>query len=80
MVFASPSRVVDIGERRRFFTGATRRAVELRHRQCFHPMCDVPAADCLIDHEVPWSEGGLTTQDNGRPACAFHNRERARAP
>ena len=80
VVFDSPSRVIDLGERRRFFTGATRRAVALRDRECFHPFCDVPAADCEIDHTLPWSEGGLTTQENGRPACPFHNRERARAP
>ena len=29
-----------------------------------------------IDHIVPYSEGGPTTQDNGSLLCAFHNRLR----
>ncbi len=78
VVFESPSRVIDVGELRRLFTGATRRAVELAGKTCFHPTCEVPAEDCQIDHVVPHSAGGPTTQDNGRPACDFHNRERHR--
>jgi len=79
-VFDGPSRVTDVGVARRLFSGATRRAIELRDRQCFHPYCDVPAAACDIDHVQPWSDGGLTTQANGRPACSFHNRARQRSP
>jgi hypothetical protein len=78
VVFESPSRVIDVGERRRFFTGALRRAVEVIGRKCFHPYCDRPAEDCEIDHIQPWAAGGPTTQDNGRPACGFHNRQRHR--
>ncbi|MGI9079571.1 MAG: DUF222 domain-containing protein, partial [Acidimicrobiales bacterium] len=80
VVFDGPSRVIDVGVPRRLFGGATRRAVELRDRQCFHPYCDTPAADCDIDHVQPWSAGGPTTQDNGRLACGFHNRARQRSP
>ena len=76
VVFESPSRVLAVGVRRRLFAGATRRAVEVRDRECFEPTCDVPAEQCQIDHVLPWAEGGLTTQANGRPACAFHNRRR----
>ncbi len=76
VVFDGPSRVTDVGVRQRLFTGATRRAVEQRDRECFHETCDVPAQDCEVDHIVPWSEGGPTTQANGRVACGFHNRER----
>jgi hypothetical protein len=36
----------------------------------------VAAEDCQIDHIVPWSEGGLTVQDNGRCYCPVHNRRR----
>jgi hypothetical protein len=78
VVFGSPSRVIDIGARRRLFTGATRRAVQVRDRECFHDFCDIPAADCQVDHIEPYGAGGLTVQDNGRPACDFHNRERHR--
>ncbi|HEV3364068.1 MAG TPA: HNH endonuclease signature motif containing protein [Acidimicrobiia bacterium] len=68
---------MNAGVRRRLFSGATRRAVEVRDRQCFGELCDVPAEHCEIDH-IHWAEGGLTTEDNGRPACAYHNRGRHR--
>jgi hypothetical protein len=78
VVFDGPSRVIDVGERRRLFAGATRRAVEIVGRECFHDFCDVAAEDCEIDHIHPWAAGGPTIQDNGRPACSFHNRQRQR--
>jgi hypothetical protein len=78
IVFDGPSRVTDVGVQRRIFDGATRRAVEVRDRECFHPFCEEPAERCQIDHVEPYGTGGLTTKDNGRPACAFHNRERHR--
>jgi hypothetical protein len=78
VVFDGPNRIRNIGVRRRLFDGATRRAVELRDRECFHPMCEVPAEDCEIDHVVPWAEGGLTVEGNGRAACGFHHRRRHR--
>lgn len=80
VVFDSPSRVIDVGVRRRLFDGATRRAVQCRDRQCFHPYCELPAEVCEVDHVVPFSEGGTTTADNGRVACAFHNRQRHPPP
>ena len=76
VVFDGPSKVIDVGVQRRIFSGATRRAVELRDQECFHPLCDVPAANAQIDHIQPWSAGGLTVQDNGRVACGAHNRAR----
>jgi hypothetical protein len=78
VVFEPPSRVIDVGVQRRLFEGATRRAVELRDRECFHPSCDERADDCQVDHIEPYSWGGPTTQDNGRLACGFHNRARHR--
>jgi hypothetical protein len=80
VVFGSPSRVIDMGARRRLFTGATRRAVQVRDRECFHEFCETRASDCQVDHIEPYAAGGLTTQDNGRPACGFHNRTRHRRP
>jgi hypothetical protein len=62
--------------RRRFFTGALRRLLQVRDRQCFHEFCEVPSEDCQADHVVPWTEGGMTSQENGRMACGFHNRQR----
>ncbi|HVM04629.1 MAG TPA: DUF222 domain-containing protein [Acidimicrobiales bacterium] len=80
VVFDGPSRVIDVGVARRLFTGATRRAVEVRDRECYHPTCDEPAGRCQVDHVEPWSAGGRTVAANGRPACGFHNRARHRGP
>ena len=78
VVFDGPSRVLDVGHRRRLFTGATRRAVEVRDQECYEDFCDTAADRCEIDHVQPWAAGGPTTTDNGRPACGYHNRRRNR--
>jgi uncharacterized protein DUF222 len=80
VVFEGPSRVIDVGAQRRFFSGATRRAVELRDQECFHDFCEVPAVDAQIDHVQPYSFGGPTIQANGRVACGPHNRDRHKRP
>jgi hypothetical protein len=77
-LFDGPSKVIDIGVRRRLFTGATRTAIQLRDRVCTHPSCDWPAEDCEIDHITPYEHGGETTQANGRCLCAYHHRWRHR--
>ncbi|MCC5951000.1 MAG: DUF222 domain-containing protein [Acidimicrobiia bacterium] len=79
-VIAPNSRIIDIGHRTRFFTGATRRAVEIRDRWCTHPTCNEPAHRCHVDHITPWCHGGPTTQDNGRLLCGPHNRARTDHP
>jgi hypothetical protein len=80
IVFDGPSRVVDVGTKRRFFTGALRRAIEIRDRTCFHETCDDPPERPQVDHILEASNGGLTTQANGRLACGFHNRWRNHHP
>ncbi|HVM09587.1 MAG TPA: DUF222 domain-containing protein [Acidimicrobiales bacterium] len=64
--------------RARSFTGAVRRVIEVRDRSCQHRYCDTRAAQCQADHITPWSEGGLTSQDNGQLLCGHHNRLRNR--
>jgi hypothetical protein len=77
IVFDGPRRVIDVGLRDRFFTGALRRAIEARDRHCQHPSgCNIAAERCHIDHITPYAAGGLTTQDNGRCYCPTHNRQR----
>jgi hypothetical protein len=71
---------VEVSATQRLFTGGTRRAIELRDRECVHAFCDVPGARCQADHMLPWSRGGLTTQANGRLLCGFHNRLRNHDP
>ncbi|MGV3759018.1 MAG: DUF222 domain-containing protein, partial [Actinomycetota bacterium] len=80
IVFDSPSRVIDVGTQRRFFTGALRRAIEVRDRTCFHPTCDEVPERPEIDHIHEASKGGPTTQRNGRLGCGFHNRLRNHHP
>jgi hypothetical protein len=75
-----PDRRVEVSATARLFTGATRRAIELRDRECTHPYCDRPAAECQADHIVPYTEGGPTIQENGRLLCAFHHRLRNARP
>ena len=77
--YTSKSVILDVGMSASI-PGYIRRAVQLRDRECFHPLCDLPAEDCQVDHVVPYAAGGETTQENGRPACVFHNRERHRRP
>ena len=72
-VFDGPNRVRDIS-RARSFRGTLRRILEITHPRCDDPTCFVPAKDCQGDHITPWSQGGATSQDNGRMGCGFHNR------
>ena len=80
-MFDGPRRVIDVGRQRRLFTGALRRAIEVRDRTCYHPSCDdeVPQRP-QVDHIHEASKGGPTTQDNGRMACDFHNKWRNNHP
>jgi hypothetical protein len=74
ILFDGRSTVLSVS-RRRSFTGAVRRAIEVRDRQCQHPAgCDVPVDRCDVDHIVPHSKGGETSQFNGRLECTAHNR------
>jgi hypothetical protein len=75
-----PSGRVEVSPTQRLFTGGTRRAIELRDRECVHAFCDTPASRCQADHLLPWALGGRTTQENGRLLCGFHNRLRNHDP
>jgi hypothetical protein len=75
-----PPRRIEVSASARLFSGATRRAIELRDRECAHPFCDRGASQCQADHIVPFRLGGPTTQENGRLLCGFHNRLRNQRP
>ena len=76
VVFDGPDRVIGVSRKRRF-TGALRRAIEVRDRHCQHPSgCDEPADTCDVDHVVPYCDGGLTCQENGEIECRPHNRDK----
>ncbi len=76
----SPGGRIECSKKARFFTGATRRAIEVRDQQCTHPFCEAPAERCQIDHIIPFSKGGETTQENGQVLCGFHNRLKNHGP
>jgi hypothetical protein len=80
VVFGGPSRVIDVGRRRRLFTGADRRAVEVRDLECTEESCDVPYDRCEVDHVERWEHGGETVQENGRLRCPRHHPGRKRRP
>lgn len=73
ILFDGPKTVLTVSAQRTF-RGALRRAIEVRDRHCQHPSeCEVSADDCHIDHIVPWSRGGPTSQFNGKVECEPHN-------
>ena len=79
IIFA-PGKRAECSVTARFFTGATRRVIEVRDLECQHEFCDLSADRCQIDHIVPHSQGGLTIQENGQVLCGPHNRMRYERP
>jgi len=73
VVFDGANRLRDISSARTF-RGILRRVLDVVHRRCDHKTCFVPAHQREGDHILAWTDDGLTTQDNGRLGCGFHNR------
>jgi hypothetical protein len=71
-----PKGRIECSEKARFFAGGTRRAIEVRDRECSNDYCENPHRRLQIDHIIPYSKGGLTTQANGQVLCAYCNRKR----
>jgi Domain of unknown function (DUF222) len=75
VVFDSAGVVIDVGRKRRLFTGAAREAVMLQSGRCIWPGCCLPSGRCQADHEEEWvAHDGATRPDNGSPLCGRHNR------
>jgi hypothetical protein len=72
-VLGSDSQVLDLGRLVRFHTGAQRLALGLRDRGCTAEGCARPAWACEAHHKTPWSQGGLTTVDDGILLCPWHH-------
>jgi hypothetical protein len=60
---------VAVGTTRRRPSTSQRRLIQAHNDICVFPGCRVPAADCDLDHRVPWSDGGATTAFNLGPVC-----------
>jgi hypothetical protein len=67
---------IDLGRRRRLFTGPARDAAKLLVRRCDHAGCDLPEDVCEVDHVVEWADLGATDQDNAAVECGHHNRQK----
>jgi hypothetical protein len=75
VVFDSAGVVIDMGRKRRLFTGAAREAVLLQSGRCIWPGCCLPSGRCQADHEQEWvAHHGATRPGNGSPLCGRHNR------
>ena len=77
VVVGADSTVIDLGRRRRLFTGAAQLAVKLSTTWCYWPGCNVPVTNCQTDHLTSWHQHhGRTHPGNGGPACGKHNRHK----
>lgn len=54
-------------------TGRLRRWVMIRDRTCRNPSCRRPAAQCDLDHVIPYDRGGRTCDCDIGPECRTHH-------
>ncbi len=74
IIFDGPFHAIGASPQRTF-TGALRRAIEIRDRSCQHPFGDHdPINRCDVDHIIPKAEGGITCQCNGELLARRRNR------
>jgi hypothetical protein len=85
VVVDSHSNVIDLGRRRRLFTGSAREAVELQNMlrgrtgvQCSWPGDRGHPFRQQADHREPAARGGPTDAANGDLYCGAHNRLKER--
>lgn len=79
VVIDSAGVVIDLGRKRRLFTGSARHAAQLVALSCSHPGCSIPAEFCQVDHLERHTDGGRTDQHNAGPGCGTHNRHKEQA-
>lgn len=70
--------VINLGRRRRLFTGGARDAAKLSARRCTRPGCTVLSEFAQVDHLHEHGKGGATDTVNGDPECGGHNRDKNR--
>ncbi|MQA11317.1 MAG: DUF222 domain-containing protein [Pseudonocardiaceae bacterium] len=71
--------VRDVG-RKRYPSPALADYIRMRDRTCRFPGCPRPAARCEIDHSIPVSRGGTTSEDNLGPMCPHHHHAKDHGP
>jgi hypothetical protein len=72
VVFDTAGVTINLGRKRRLFTGSARDAALLADTHCLWPGCRRHRVD--IDHREPWGRHGPTDQHNSAPLCNRHNR------
>ena len=79
VVYDSAGVIIDMGRKRRLFTGSARQAAMLMATRCDFPGCDVPGAHTQIDHLDEWDrDDGRTDLINAGLGCNGHNRVKHR--
>jgi len=73
VVLGSESAVIDVGRAKRVVPGSTRRALDVRDKQCQWPGCDRPPSWAAAHHLVHWAKGGDTDLDNLLLLCHRHH-------
>ena len=80
VVLDSKKVVIEMGRKRRLFTGMAREAVKLMSATCEMPGCDVKVTSTQVDHIAEWArQQGTTDPGNAANACTGHNRDKHRA-
>ena len=65
--------LLDLGRDRYAVSDRLREFLVTRDRRCRFPGCQRRAANCEIDHALPWDEGGPTTLSNLGALCKRHH-------
>ena len=81
VVVDAASTVIDLGRKRRMFTGSAREAAVLQavirargRAGCLWDGCDSPPHRLQTDHDRPWHDLGSTDIVNSTRPCGHHNR------
>ncbi|MFT7598755.1 MAG: hypothetical protein ACI8TP_001679 [Acidimicrobiales bacterium] len=76
VVLNAPS--LDLSSKQRLFTGNLRQGILMKHRWCNQDGCETLAYRCEVDHTIPVSRDGPTSESNGRPLCRPCHRHKTR--
>ena len=71
-VLDGPSRVLDLGRKKRFHTDAQRIVAIIEQGGCCVEGCDCPPGLAHMHHPIAWSQGGRTDRD-GLLICPRHH-------
>ena len=73
VLFGANHEVLRVGDKKRTFPSAMRKAITARDGGCIIPGCDVPAYRAEFHHMIPWALGGKTEVANETLLCWRHH-------